>query len=200
MADEPVPADGPGAADRGAPPDPAPPGGHDPAGLDLARAAARALRAAIGGAAGRPAGASPRRGRRHPRRGAVDPVVSGAHPDERDPQPLARGIDRLVADRGWSTDVAVHGIFGRWDRIVGAEVAEHTRPERYADGELVVRAESTAWATQLRLLAPVVVRRLNQDLGDGTVRRVHVLGPDAPSWRRGRWSVRGGRGPRDTYG
>jgi predicted nucleic acid-binding Zn ribbon protein len=45
-----------------------------------------------------------------------------------------------------------------------------------------------------------VVRRLNQDLGDGTVRVIDVLGPAGPSWKRGRLSVRDGRGPRDTYG
>jgi len=63
-----------------------------------------------------------------------------------------------------------------------------------------VTADSTAWATQLRLLAGDLVRRLNAELGDGTVTRVKVRGPGAPSRRPGEWRVRGGRGPRDTYG
>jgi predicted nucleic acid-binding Zn ribbon protein len=50
------------------------------------------------------------------------------------------------------------------------------------------------------LLAAAVVRRLNAELGDGAVVRIQVLGPQAPSWRRGSRSVRDGRGPRDTYG
>jgi predicted nucleic acid-binding Zn ribbon protein len=108
-------------------------------------------------------------------------------------------MDRLVAEHGWQTDLAVHAVFGRWDQIVGPEVAQHCTPERYADDELTVRADSTSWATQMRLLAATVVRRLNTELGDGTVRRIQVLGPQAPSWRRGRRTVRG-RGPRDTYG
>jgi len=105
----------------------------------------------------------------------------------------------LVAEHGWQTDLSVHAVFARWDQIVGVEVAQHCIPERYADDELTVRADSTSWATQMRLLAADVVRRLNQELGDGTVRRIQVLGPQAPSWRRGRRTVRG-RGPRDTYG
>ena len=65
---------------------------------------------------------------------------------------------------------------------------------------LTVRTDSSAWATQLRLMAPQLVAMLNEHLGDGTVTRVKILGPDAPSWKKGLLSVRDGRGPRDTYG
>jgi predicted nucleic acid-binding Zn ribbon protein len=88
---------------------------------------------------------------------------------------------------------------GRWAAIVGAELAGHCEPKSFEGGELLVQADSTAWATQLRLLAPALTRRLNEDLGAGTVASVRVLGPRAPSWRRGPLNVRG-RGPRDTYG
>ncbi len=134
------------------------------------------------------------------RRSADGPApASGAHPDERDPQTLDVTIGRLVVERGWRTDVAVHGVFSRWDQVVGTEVAEHVVPERYIDTELTVRADSTAWATQMRLLASQVLARLNAELGHGTVTRIHVQGPQAPSWKHGLRSVRG-RGPRDTYG
>lgn len=124
---------------------------------------------------------------------------SGAGPDDRDPQPLGRAVQRLLAERGWEAPAAVGGVLGRWDEIVGPEVAAHCRPEGYDGGVVTVVADSTAWATQVRLLAPQLVRRLNEECGNGTVSRVAVLGPSAPSWRKGRLSVRG-RGPRDTYG
>jgi predicted nucleic acid-binding Zn ribbon protein len=91
-------------------------------------------------------------------------------------------------------------VFSRWAEIVGSEIAGHTTPESFADGRLVVRTNSTAWATQLKLLAPSVVRRLNEDLGHGTVTVIEILGPRGPSWKKGPRSVRDGRGPRDTYG
>lgn len=169
--------------------------GHDPTGLDHARSVARAL----GGAAPPRGGQPAQRWRRRPPRG-LEPGASGAFPDERDPQLLDATIGRLVAEHGWTSDVAVHALFARWDSIVGNEVAQHCRPESYTDGQLVVRADSTAWATEVRLLAPTVVRRLNEELGDQTVLRVQVVGPAQPSWRKGRRAVRGGRGPRDTYG
>jgi len=90
-------------------------------------------------------------------------------------------------------------VFARWDQVVGTEVAEHVVPEHYVDTTLTVRADSTAWATQMRLLAGQVLARLNTELGHGTVTRIHVQGPQPPSWRHGPRSVKG-RGPRDTYG
>jgi predicted nucleic acid-binding Zn ribbon protein len=124
---------------------------------------------------------------------------SGPADDDRDPQSLEAAVERLVGEHGWGEDLAVHGVVARWDQIVGTEVAAHVRPERYADTVLTVRADSTAWATQVRLLAPTIVRRLNEEIGDGVVSKVTVLGPHTPSWRKGPRTVRG-RGPRDTYG
>lgn len=168
---------------------------HDDTGLDLARSIARSL-AGAKRAPGRRTG--PRRPGSRPRR--TDPTSSGAYPDDRDPQLLDRTIGRLIAEQGWGTDVRVHGVFTRWDQIVGREVAQHCMPESFADGKLLVRTDSTAWATQMRLLAPTVVRRLNEELGDGTVTVIDVSGPTGPSWKKGLRSMRDGRGPRDTYG
>jgi predicted nucleic acid-binding Zn ribbon protein len=187
----------PGAPDEERPPaadpeDPIPAADrHDDSGLDLARSIARSL--------ARPGSRRTSRPSRRPGR-RVDPQGSGAHPDERDPQLLDSTIGRLIADQGWGTDVRVHGVFTRWDTIVGREVAQHCLPESFGESRLVVRTDSTAWATQMRLLAPTVVRRLNEELGDGTVTVIEVLGPHGPSWKRGLRSVRDGRGPRDTYG
>lgn len=188
-ADEPTPATTPGPSPESEPSQPE----HDPSGLDLARSVAGGYRKDRRRA---PRRAKSSRGRKPKSPGSK---ASGAYPDERDPQTLDASIDRLVAEHGWQTDLSVHAVFARWDQIVGIEVAQHCTPERYADDELTVRADSTSWATQMRLLAADVLRRLNQELGDGTVRRIQVLGPQAPSWRRGRRTVRG-RGPRDTYG
>ncbi len=125
--------------------------------------------------------------------------LRGARARRDDPQPLGTAIDGLLADQGWRQRAAVGGAFGRWPQIVGAELAAHARPESFTDGELLVIADSTAWATQLRLLAADLVRRLNAELGDRTILRVRVAGPSGEP-RRGRWRVRDGRGPRDTYG
>jgi predicted nucleic acid-binding Zn ribbon protein len=116
-----------------------------------------------------------------------------------DPQPLAAAIGGLLSDQGWKEQAAVGSVFSNWAQIVGSDLAAHTRPDSFADGELAVAADSTAWATQVRLLASTLVRRLNSELGEGTVRRVKVRGPAGPR-QRGGWRVPGSRGHGDTYG
>ena len=182
-------------ADAGSVPGPtAPlPEEHDDSGLDLARSIARGL----AGSRRTTKRTPPRTGQKRRR---TETKSSGAHPDDRDPQLLDNTIGRLIAEQGWGTDVRVHGVFSRWEHLVGRDVAMHCTPEAFDDGKLTVRTDSTAWATQMKLLAPTVLRRLNGELGDGTVTLIEVLGPTGPTWKRGLRSVRDGRGPRVTYG
>ncbi|WP_249666220.1 DUF721 domain-containing protein [Nocardioides faecalis] len=175
---------------------------HRPDGLDLARAQTSSAAGAATTPAKRPRSRSgdPRRAFLGFRGRRGEPQLSSAHPDGRDPQGLSGEVARLIGERGWGLDLQVRGVFGRWSEIVGAEIGAHSTPESLTDGVLVVRTDSTAWATQLKLLASTIVKRLNTELGDGTVTVVEVLGPLAPSWKHGRRGVRDARGPRDTYG
>jgi predicted nucleic acid-binding Zn ribbon protein len=125
---------------------------------------------------------------------------SGAGPDERDPQPVGQVAAGLFAERGWERPVAEARVFADWPSLVGAEIAARCQPMTLRDGELRLTAESTAWATQLRLLAGALLSRLVAELGPHVVTRLSISGPIGPSWRHGAWSVSGGRGPRDTYG
>ncbi|WP_107766199.1 DUF721 domain-containing protein [Nocardioides terrigena] len=170
---------------------------HRDDGLDLARAARRAAGAVPGQPTAR------KRKRTTPydaprRRGG--PRTSGAFPSDRDPQLMETAMGRLIANHGWELDLRVQSVFGRWAELVGDEVASHCTPESFGDTRLVVRTDSTAWATQLKLLAPTIVRRLNEELGHGTVTVIDIQGPHLPSWKKGRFTSRDGRGPRDTYG
>lgn len=124
---------------------------------------------------------------------------SGPGADDRDPQPLGRLASRIATERGWSERLSGGQVFARWPTLVGGEIAEHTKPVAMKDGELTVQAESTAWATQLRLLQRQILKRISDGLGKDVVRKIRVQGPAAPSWRHGPRHVPG-RGPRDTYG
>ncbi|MFJ4920490.1 DUF721 domain-containing protein [Streptomyces sp. NPDC088725] len=175
---------------------PAPPEAPQSSGVDLARVALRAAKEqarARGDAAQQ---------KKQARRGGG--LRSGARADGRDPLPLGAAINRLITERGWEAPAAVGGVMGRWPQIVGDDVAKHCVPTKYDESNdervLTVQCDSTAWATQLRLLAPSLVARLNEDLGHGTVRLLKVLGPSGPPQRYGRLRAPGSKGPGDTYG
>ena len=63
-----------------------------------------------------------------------------------------------------------------------------------------MRAASTSWAVELRLLSGSLLARIAEETGPDVVTELQILGPTAPTWRHGRRGVTGGRGPRDTYG
>jgi predicted nucleic acid-binding Zn ribbon protein len=119
--------------------------------------------------------------------------------DDRDPHLVGAEIERLVASRGWDTDVQVGAVIGRWSAIVGEQVAANVEVVAFEGTVLTVRAVSTAWATQMRLLASTILGRIEGEVGAGVVTEIVVRGPGGPSWRKGPLSS-GGRGPRDTYG
>ena len=135
-----------------------------------------------------------------PRRRAKDIPVGERSTTGRDPKLLGEQLDQFVTERGWVGDVAVGAVIGRWSQIVGPEIAQHCAPLDFVDGILTVRGDSTAWATQLRLLSSSLLTRLAEEVGDGTVVELRVVGPGAPTWSRGQRRVQDGRGPRDTYG
>jgi predicted nucleic acid-binding Zn ribbon protein len=170
-------------------------GGEAAAGPELARAV---LDAAL---------AKRRAAQRAPRRHTDDGQgggkrlrgYSGPGPDPRDPQLFGAVLERLMKQRGWQKPAAEATVFGAWEKVVGPDVAKHSRPVKLDAGVLTIEAESTAWATQLRLLAGNLLKRIAAEVGNNVVSRLNIHGPTVPSWSRGPRRVQG-RGPRDTYG
>ncbi len=177
--------------------EPTAPEPSEPTGPALARAALDAALARRRAAARRPSGDGGDPDAKDQRRGRRG--YTGPGPDPRDPQLFGSVLEKLVKARGWQRPTAEATVFGHWERVVGEDVAAHCRPVKLEQGELTVEAESTAWATQLRLLAGKLLVRIAAEVGNNVVKKLHIHGPTAPSWSRGARRVRG-RGPRDTYG
>ena len=161
--------------------------------LEQARAEARAQGKQVGMGRSAPI-RSRRRGGERSRRS-----WSGAGPDPRDPQPLGKLTGRLAKDHGWEPKISEGALFALWPSVVGEDIAAHAEPERLTESVLYVRAESTAWATQLRYMQGQILAKIAKSVGHNVVTSLRIFGPQAPSWRKGPRHVPG-RGPRDTYG
>jgi predicted nucleic acid-binding Zn ribbon protein len=84
---------------------------------------------------------------------------------DRDPIPLSSSLDDVVRSLRGPGRREVGGLFGRWDEVVGAQIAAHARPVRLDDGVLVVEVDEPAWATQMTMLSATVRERLDAVVG-----------------------------------
>jgi predicted nucleic acid-binding Zn ribbon protein len=117
-----------------------------------------------------------------------------------DPEKLSNILSDLVTTRDWKKGIAEGTLFTKWSEIVGNEIAYHCEPITLFEGKLTIRARSTSWATQLRLITPDLLKNIRSRSEGALVEELNVIGPNAPSWKRGLRTIRGARGPRDTYG
>ncbi len=169
----------------------------DQDGASLAREALARAREAAAAKRREHEGAAAARKRAEIRRANTEPRTPPG--EDRGPQSFGDSIAELLGDRGWESEITVASVLTNWDETVGPEMAAHCVPRSLESGVLTIEAESTAWATQIRLLQRQLLERVTAVAGDGVVRRLVVQGPTGPSWQHGRLRVRG-RGPRDTYG
>jgi len=117
-----------------------------------------------------------------------------------DPQSIQSILSEVISNRNWSQGFAEGSLFIDWKTIVGDEIAEHTTPISLVDGKLTIQSSSTAWSTQMRLMKNDLLKTISTTAPGALVEELIFIGPNAPSWKRGLRSIRGARGPRDTYG
>jgi predicted nucleic acid-binding Zn ribbon protein len=117
-----------------------------------------------------------------------------------DPQQIGSVLDELVLSRDWRQGLAEGNIFVDWEKIVGVEIAERSTPLSLVDGQLTIQTSSTAWATQLNLISSELLQTISGSAPGALVEKLIFIGPHAPNWKKGLRTIRGARGPRDTYG
>jgi predicted nucleic acid-binding Zn ribbon protein len=117
-----------------------------------------------------------------------------------DPQSIQSILSEVISNRNWSQGFAEGSLFSDWKMIVCDEIAEHTTPISLVDGKLTIQSSSTAWSTQMRLMKNDLLKTISTTAPGALVEELIFIGPNAPSWKRGLRSIRGARGPRDTYG
>lgn len=116
-----------------------------------------------------------------------------------DPLKLQSILDEIVTKRDWKQGIAEGSLFTEWSSVVGTELAAHCAPLSLVDGLLTIQTTSTAWAVQLNAMKATLVKTISESAPGALVEDLAILGPNAPSWKKGIRTIRGARGPRDTY-
>lgn len=135
-------------------------------GIDMARAALAAARAA---AKTRPA---------QPERKKRTRVSRPARGEGRDPLALGAAISGMMTDHGWEAPEPGGSILDQWPTIA-PELAGKVTAVRYEHdtGVLHLRPASDAYATQLRMFQRQMLARIAEKTGARTVRALRILPP-----------------------
>ena len=103
--------------------------------------------------------------------------------DGRDgPHGIREALAKLSRRLGLPDPSKAGVVWGRWEELVGAEIAGHARPSSLREGVLRVRADSPAWAHELGYLREEIQARVNAGLDHPVVTEVRVYtGPPGPA-------------------
>ncbi len=90
------------------------------------------------------------------------------------PRKLGHSLDRLLGSLNAPTVDVLDAVFGRWEEIIGPDLAKHTRPASIDGEKLVVVADDPAWASELRWLENELLQRVSAVSGSDRLTGVIV--------------------------
>lgn len=107
---------------------------------------------------------------------------SSAEPDESKPTPLAESLERWIAQSGLARRLRMAEVVAGWSELVGPQIAAVTRALSVTpDGTLMVRVASHGWATELGLMTPRILARINGSRAERVYHIRWLVGPlDGP--------------------
>jgi predicted nucleic acid-binding Zn ribbon protein len=78
------------------------------------------------------------------------------------PTPLAEALKAFLKRSGLSRRIGQANVIAEWADLVGPQIAKVTAAESVTpDGVLRVRVATSAWASELSLMTPQILARLN---------------------------------------
>lgn len=101
------------------------------------------------------------------------PHLAGVSPER--PTPIGEAVDTWIRQRGLRQRLDLADAVERWAPLVGPQIAAVTRAQAVTpDGTLIVQVTNSAWATELGLMAPSILTRINGSRA-GRVRGIRWL-------------------------
>lgn len=94
----------------------------------------------------------------------------------RAPVKVREALESFLAKSGLGRRLAQAQVIPDWPRLVGPQIAAVTSPESVSlDGTLFVRVATSAWMTELQLMAPEIMGRINAGRGAGRIKTIRWL-------------------------
>jgi predicted nucleic acid-binding Zn ribbon protein len=94
-------------------------------------------------------------------------------PKKRKPQKLGDVMTGMLSRSGIADRVAQAAVIPNWSALVGPQIARVTEPMSVTpQGTLFVAVTTNAWMTELSLMEPELLRRLNERTGRLKIRKI----------------------------
>jgi len=91
----------------------------------------------------------------------------------RKPKKLGDVMSDVLTRSGIADRIAQASVFPDWQKLVGPQIARVTEPLSITTtGTLFVAVSTNAWMTELSLMEPELLRRLNQRTGRLSIRKI----------------------------
>jgi predicted nucleic acid-binding Zn ribbon protein len=94
-------------------------------------------------------------------------------PKKRKPQKLGDVMGKMLSRAGIADRIAQAGVIPDWPALVGPQIARVTEPMSVTpQGTLFVSVTTNAWMTELSLMEPELLRRLNERTGRLKIKKI----------------------------
>ena len=92
----------------------------------------------------------------------------------RRPKKLGDVVGDVLSTSGISERIAQASVIPEWRSLVGPQIAQVTEPLSVTrQGTLFVAVTTNAWMTELSLMEPALLRRLNERAGSLKIKKIH---------------------------
>lgn len=90
------------------------------------------------------------------------------------PQPMGRGIDRVMHHLDAPKVSVIEQVFSEWPRLAGDVIAAHTRPQKIEHGVLHLEVDDPAWAREMQWMSEELLRRVSTMLETVEITEIKV--------------------------
>lgn len=92
------------------------------------------------------------------------------------PESIGSAIEQFLTRTGLAARVEQAVVVPEWETLVGAQIAAVTEPRSVtADGTLFVAVRTHAWMTELSLMEPELLHRLNERASRSPIHRIRWM-------------------------
>ncbi len=88
---------------------------------------------------------------------------------------LGKLIERVLRNYGHEKKVKEIQALTCWDEAVGERIAKRARPVKIEDGKLFVEVKSSIWRSELYLLKPRIIEKINKKLQAKIVKEIVLV-------------------------